>query len=273
MNIVGDNTANVVQIGDNGAGALTISCDGSVATATGITHIRVDTNRGDDNFGYSLLGNRTVPLNLDVDLGRGSDSAIMSLADISSNMSISVKGRDGADHLEVGGIGTIASGARLDLQLDGGQGNDDIRGPIQPRLEILGELRIHAQGGEGDDTISIRTVRTSLAAGAWYDVRFDGGTGADRMSFGVNGEIDGRLDFRSHGNDGDDRQEGDFNLEPGSTGSLDAAVRGGEGNDFLSLAAFDSSGGAALVSALLDGGEGIDTCFATPNVRVRHCEV
>src|SRR5947209_1048535 len=78
LNITGDDTANSVQINDNGTGTtgnITVICDGMTTTpAAAVTQIKVNTLGGNDTVLYSLTGNLNGQTRLRVDLGTGNDN-------------------------------------------------------------------------------------------------------------------------------------------------------------------------------------------------------
>src|SRR5688572_12421460 len=57
LTITGDNTNNNVQISDDGAGNITLACDGVISPAIpGVKDIVVDTKKGADAVFYTLAG-------------------------------------------------------------------------------------------------------------------------------------------------------------------------------------------------------------------------
>ena len=72
------------------------------------------------------------------------------------------------------------------------------------------------------------------------------------------------------GSQGRDQGHAHVGATAGSTGTLKAEVRGGDDDDNLTLAVV--AGAGVDLEAVLDGGNGFDTCSATPNVEVKNCE-
>src|SRR5262249_57256558 len=100
----------------------------------------------------------------------------------------------------------------------------------------------------------------------------DGGDGKDKVAVSYTGAVNGDLDFRATGGDGDDTVVGTVTLGAGSTGSLKGRVNGGDGNDDLTFNITGATAGVAI-DAVLDGGDGTDTCVHTTNVTAKNCEM
>src|SRR5262245_19808275 len=76
LTITGDDAANNVQISDDGAGNITLACDGVISPPiTGVKDIVVTTKKGADVVFYTLAGDMTLnqTRNVAVDLGDGND--------------------------------------------------------------------------------------------------------------------------------------------------------------------------------------------------------
>jgi len=163
--------------------------DDTLATMFGpITGSHVDfrsnLGKGTDTFDGTLLGNIT------------GDSAVRFL----------VQGGKGADTLGFHADTTnIDAGAKLDVNLLGGKGNDAIN--VDYAGVLNGKLRLNASGGKGDDMI---TATATLNAGSTGELRgaVRGGSGHDTLTFNV---ID----------------------NSGGTAEVDAFVDGGPGKDTI----------------------------------------
>ena len=163
--------------------------DDTLATMFGpITGSHVDfrsnLGKGTDTFDGTLLGNIT------------GDSAVRFL----------VQGGKGADTLGFHADTTnIDAGAKLDVNLLGGKGNDAIN--VDYAGVLNGKLRLNASGGKGDDMI---TATATLNAGSTGELRgaVRGGSGHDTLTFNV---ID----------------------NSGGTADVDAFVDGGPGKDTI----------------------------------------
>jgi hypothetical protein len=145
---------------------------------------RSNLGKGADTFDETLLGNIV------------GDSAVRFL----------VLGGKGADTLGFHADTTnIDAGAKLDVNLLGGKGNDTINVDYQGVLN--GKLRLNATGGPGNDTID---ATVTLNAGSTGELRgrVRGGPGNDTLTFNV---ID----------------------NSGGTADVDAFVDGGPGADTI----------------------------------------
>jgi len=144
--------------GGNGNDTLT-TMFGAVTNSK--VNFRSNLGKGDDTFDNTLLGNIV------------GDSAVRFL----------VQGGKGADTLGFHAANTnIDAGAKLDVNLFGGKGNDTINVDYQGVLN--GKLRLNADGGPGDDTI---TANLTLNAGSTGELRghMRGGPGNDTLTFNV----------------------------------------------------------------------------------------
>jgi len=101
------------------------------------------------------------------------------------------------------------------------------------------------------------------------EVEVSGGRGNDTITADYAVEVDGQFRFRLDGGDGNDTVTANLALAAGSTGTVEALVKGNEGDDRLTL---NVTGAAASLSAKLDGDAGFDRCASTPNVQVEECE-
>jgi hypothetical protein len=181
----------------------------------------------------------------------------------------------------------------LKLSLGGGAGNDDVRarfGAVESAqasifcdlgdgddvglIELLGVLRGSANflfrmdGGAGDDRMQFYNDNGSHA-GASLTVNMDGGAGKDWISVLFDDNMVGAYRFTMNGGADKDTIETILRARSGSTGSLQAFVRGDAGDDNLTLRVEDqSSGQLHVLRAVLDRHVGHDTWSVTPNVTV-----
>jgi hypothetical protein len=202
--VTGDDANNTVTITDDGNGNVTATGDGRTVNAGGINQIVVDTRCGNDTFRYTLTGALEGDRSLSVKLGRGTDNGtIDAQAGVArGTFAVNLDGEDDADTLSAT-LGSIAAGARADVRVEGDGGNDTINVAFSGELD--GELRLRADGDDGDDTI---TGTVALAAGSTgrLDAEVRGGNGNDRLTLNVTGDT-GALDSfeaRIDGGDGTD---------------------------------------------------------------------
>jgi hypothetical protein len=188
-----------------------------------------------------------------------------------------IEGDDRANDVRVvdngqGGVTVTADGrtatftgiARIEARTRGGNDNFEysLTGNALTPMRLLVDL------GSGADTAALRADAVRLAAAV--EVEVNGGTGNDRITANYNNvDVDNQFRFRLNGDDGNDTVAANIALAAGSTGTVEARVKGGAGDDNLTL---NVTGSAASVQARLDGDEGFDRCASAPNVEVRGCE-
>src|SRR5262249_30896944 len=143
------------------------------------------------------------------------------------------------------------------------------------------------KGGTGKDQISIdATNSVNIGPLAQLTAEADGGAGDDVISVKYEGQMQGAFFLSALGGAGNDRVTAKVTLDGLSNGLLfgpvspnsgraGAAVDGGGGNDKLSFEV-DRSGAVALKpasAAEIDGGAGVDSCHAVGFVTgVFNCE-
>jgi hypothetical protein len=129
------------------------------------------------------------------------------------------------------------------------------------------ERRVRIDLGAGADTATVRANGVRLGADAEIEVNGNGGHDTITADFAV--EVDGRFRFRLDGGYGNDTVAANVALAADSTGTVEALVKGNEGDDRLTLMV---TGAAAALNARLDGDAGFDRCASTSNVQVEECE-
>ncbi len=281
--IQGDDTANRVSITDDGSGQVTAEISSPTAqsslTALGIDTIQVNAGNGDDIVNYSLRGNLIQNLNLVVRLGSGNDRVDTSLLpDISSgrvNIDIAGTGRDFVS----GRFGNIID-TTLTLRAQLGDGDSVFNDYLAGNITGHARARFLAIGGAGDNTVSLHAEGVRVDAGSQLDVDLRGGSGKDVTAFVSNGEMDGSLLLHAYGGTGSTRLAATTNVAPGSTGRVDADVRGDGTGDVVTFHVDDqsqqpadpvvpsTSGQLAWLQAVAEeDGQGI--CYHSPNVTTR----
>jgi len=225
--ITGDGASDAVYIRDNGLGGISGTATGAGAFSfSGIKNVRVLTGDGSDRVAYNLIRNLQPGQSRDVRVSLGSSPAW------------------GQDTF-VANLYNPATGIGTDL-LAGSH------------------LGISVFGGDGRDVIFVNAFKdTDVAAGAELELTLFGQAGNDVIMTNYWGENDGSVKLLADGGVGNDLMRSRFTESPGSTGDLDAVVRGADGNDNLGLFVFSAK---VPDQAVLDGGAGFDIGFATPNV-------
>jgi hypothetical protein len=290
--ITGDNGANMVVIEQNDtSNKLTVVCDGGapqVFSSTSITKIKVDLQGGADQLWYGLASasNFKYAKSADLKTGAGDDTVTIDMwqginqpCNISSNLSIQVDA--GADHDEVDADFGRKRGGVLLFQANANTGDDLVQARMWGDITTKAKVTFDLQGGIGDDTVGTWNTYDNHVPGygsidvhkdSQFTIYLKGGAGADKLFLTCAGELDGKLNILLDGGAGDDLVSATQNnnngiyLMPGSTGSLKATFMGGSENDEIEFEVWDKSGGAALVNALSDGGDGYDHSTHTTNV-------
>jgi hypothetical protein len=231
--ITGDAANDTVLIRDNGIGGISGTATGAgVFSFAGIKNIRVMTNGGSDRVAYNLIR--------DLQPGQVRDVAV----------SLGSSPRLGQDTF-VANLYNPATGIGTDLKAGS-------------------SLAITAFGGDGRDVMFVNAFRdTDVAVGAKLDVELFGQAGNDVIMTHYWGENDGTVSFFTDGGAGSDLMRSRFTESLGSTGVLDAVVRGGDGQDNIGLHIFSAK---VPAQALLDGGAGFEVAWPhTANVTVINC--
>lgn len=190
--ITGSAQRDVVQVGDDGLGNVTVRCDQerTARLFTGVNRIQIRTLGGDDVVRYNLLNNCITARRLDVDLGAGADRFEGFLND-----------RD------------ILGRARLELAVRGRLGNDVIRCDTtrDPDTEVVNALSVglntsafgsFTYGAVGLNPLTLTgNPGTDLAVGASLSYRFSGDAGADALTCNHAGTVQGILTAELLGGD------------------------------------------------------------------------
>jgi Ca2+-binding RTX toxin-like protein len=229
----------------------------------------VHTRGGDDTLTYTLTNPLTSPLNLQIDMGSGNDTATLDFSPGITNTRLKVDftGGKGNDTLTTK-FGAITN-SELYFRSNLGKGNDTFDNTLLGSIVGDSAVRFLVHGGKGADTLGFHADSTNIDSGAKLDVNLLGGKGNDTINVDYQGVLNGELRLNANGGPGDDTVNANLTLNAGSSGELRGQVRGGPGNDTLTFNVFDNSGGTADVDAFIDGGPGADTITHTPNVKVK----
>lgn len=195
MYLVGDKRVNQIDLFDNGSGGfgnITGTVDGvDLAQITATRRIRrivVDTGKGNDIVNYTLAtpNNQVVngSLGMVVRLGDGHDRFAASVDNVNlvnSYFDIQVYGGKGNDQINASAANTnLIQASQLNFNFQGEDGNDLARANWNGFIDTQGVLRILADGGRGNDTVSIESRVQSFSLGqAQLETR--GGLGFDRL--------------------------------------------------------------------------------------------
>ncbi|MEX2138748.1 MAG: hypothetical protein WD894_05765, partial [Pirellulales bacterium] len=213
----------------------------------------VEAGSGNDSVELRFGGPLTANLEIIANLGDGNDSFLLDAqqgweaAAIPSNPCSIVEAGGGNDSVTFRFGGVVS--ASLEILADLGVGND--------------EFLLDAQGG-----FSATPDPKNPQAGP--SVQVTGGAHNDKITLHL-GEVSGNLRVDVDGMEGNDHLAADLLFAEQGLGLVDIALNGDDGNDLLSLLAFGQSD-PQHAQLLIDGGNGIDTCIATPNVKTLNCE-
>jgi hypothetical protein len=150
LQILGDDTANVISISDTGKagpGSVTVQADGQFYFSQGtVTRIVVFTYGGDDTVDYWLASDLTSNRTVQVDLGLGNDAFAAHLNGqnlaAGTDFVIQALGGGGKDTMTLDAQGLNAgAGASLLVDFEGGKGHDGVTfnyspGVVDPTASI-----------------------------------------------------------------------------------------------------------------------------------------
>jgi hypothetical protein len=228
LTITGDNNANTVIIDDNGAGAITVTCDGAVSVPfAGIQSINVDTKSGNDAVFYNLNDNLLTGQVrvLSVALGQGNDFFRARSKEINPTTD--------AD---------LNANSSLTISASGQQGRDTLFFDFSKDFDIN--------------------------AGAVFQVLVNGNKGRDLVAVDMLGQLDGNFTLTANGNQDRDKLAATIGLEVGSTGSLNATLNGQAADDLLGLVVTRSRNVTTTATAQVNGGGGVNHAIVSNFVLV-----
>ncbi|MCE9563970.1 MAG: hypothetical protein K8U57_18160 [Planctomycetes bacterium] len=140
LTVTGDSGNDQVTIRDNGRGGITVAATGAATqTFSGINHIDINTEDGDDNVTYTVYGNIATTQYVVVGLG--------------SQYGRNGGGNDTFHGMIANGV-DILNGGRLDMIADGGGGDDVVTfTAIGVDVQQGGILKSQLGGGAGQDQV------------------------------------------------------------------------------------------------------------------------
>lgn len=291
----------------NGASLIAMPVQGQVYKSSDITRVIVNLKGGDDSLTWTLYGDMSHAKQIEVNLGKGTDQAlfdfagpvytIMPVSDplvdtipvdppvdaarpntLNATLTIAVAGGSGRDSVETL-IGNVGEGVNVAFLAQLGDGND------YGAMTLHGEVAAHAfvltalYGGNGADTLTASTATNAgIAADGICSVLLDGQQGRDVVSQRFDGHLGGDLYSLLYGGAGKDNVSLRLLASWDSGGSATTQVRGGAGDDDLTLLAGVASPPpeiafiqpwtpAVTFDNLMRGGGGYDHGEATANVR------
>jgi hypothetical protein len=252
--VLGTNSADVINITDNGTGAagnitVTLGNGATYTTQTAVSEVEVMSRGGNDHISYTLTGPLVAERTVLVDLGSGSDQFM-------GNVN-----------------GAIDNTAGLDMEVYAGSGTDVMTinqtGPV-----LEGTFIPFLSGGSGKDTMTFNGTGP-INANAILNPALAAGSGKDTIVSNYSGTIDGTYAYNMmiKGGTGTDDITNDIHVGPGSEGSVGtgittpALIKAGRGLEHIHYAVtVDPTGTGAQIYAELTGVHGHDTVERTANV-------
>lgn len=272
--VQGDDAANNIAITDDGQGNISATVDGQTVTGTGIRNVVVHGRRGNDIVSYTLTGALSTAHHLNLHLGDGDDQVNFDFSPgLSSRLKVNLHGGDGNDQVTAT-FGAV-TGGNLFFNSNLGKGDDQLDVTFAGMLSQAARARFHVHGHMGNDTMAFHATGVDIADTSVLAIFLKGGKDDDHLSVDYQGVLAGTLLVRLDGDQGTDTSAANLNAAAGSTGEVRALVKGGQGNDQLTLNVNDQSAtpsSLGVVFALIDGGQGEDDAFHTADVLVRRCE-
>jgi hypothetical protein len=273
LTVTGTSKKDAIVINDDGTNntsAVVVTADGSTLFTSGPTAgvdqvhtIIVNTQGGkNDSVVYNLTGNMTA-----------------------NNRSITATFGGGKNDKFVAHVGGDLVNSFLLLRATAGSGGDKLLGSMAGSLNGSSFLGFLYKGGTGKDQINIDATN-SVAIGplAQLTVQADGGSQADNIGVGYEGQMQGALFLNAAGSAGNDHVGAAVSFDGVSNGLLfgptspnstkaAAQVTGGGGSDHLFFEV-DLNGTLKPASAAeIDGGGGVDTCTSIGAISgVFNCE-
>src|SRR5262249_7765596 len=223
---------------------------------------------------YALTGALTVSESINIDLGSGSNMAVMNFGKGVSApaLKVNVVGGSNDDTLQAV-FGTIHN-ANVDFQTNLGDGNDHVIANFNGDLTGAAHVLFRANSGAGYDGVAVN-VKGNIDGRAFMDVEARGGVHSDTMHLDYQGRLNGTLILHEQGGPQFSWLASDVTLKAGSKGNLTDKLVGGPGNEnLLVLRVHDQSHHMHRIDSLIDGGGGAgDQAVVTPGVKVVRASV
>jgi hypothetical protein len=263
-----------------GNDSLTISLPDGYDGATKTFNVHMGAGADTVSFanvtGNPIHGSSVV---LKIDTSLGADKVKLALADVSSStVAASITTGIGNDVVSVGGGGRLGNSI-VSIAANLGDGNDRFTNSLDwEDFDVLGSSsawRMSVSGGAGNDTLSVGGYLGDVASRVQglLDLELYGQGGSDTLSANLDQFLlqGGTLRLREDGGDGVDHValSGGVN-ESLASGTVDAILQGGSGNDVLSSSVDVSALNqyASTAGILIDGGAGTDAAAISGNAVV-----
>ena len=272
--ITGSSGSEVITVRDGGHGNVSVSVRDSGGhvvnrSLNGVGSIQIKALGGNDKVDYALTGALTVSESIKVDLGPGSNTAVMNFGKGVSApaLKVSVVGGSNDDTLQAV-FGAIHN-SNVDFQTSLGDGNDHVRANFNGDLTGTAHVLFRAGCGAGYDGVAV-AVNGNIDDRAFMDVEARGGAHSDTLHLDYQGRLNGTLILHEQGGPQFSWLASDVTLKTGSKGNLTDKLVGGPGNEnLLTLRVHDQSHHMHRIDSLVDGGGGArDQAVVTPGVKV-----
>jgi hypothetical protein len=191
LTFTGDGQADTLVLKDNGAGVFSGERNNAVGAMIpfgpigGIRRIQVQMNGNNDTVRYELGADPTTGRQVSVDLGSGNDYFTMTAApdiDFAGNtyLALKVTGQAGDDYLTAFHRGELDG--RMELILDGGDGNDRLVHDVMFDAGSTGGFVARSFGGNGNDFQHLLVRKTLAADPVFINALASGGAGWDNLT-------------------------------------------------------------------------------------------
>ena len=217
IQIVGDNNADKINIVDQGNGHIDVTNGNGKApgSADGVTLIKLAGKDGADTVNYTLANTLTNTEKVVLNLGAKADHVTVDLSNGERrNLHLDINGGDGADTIAVT-LGSLTA-AKEHITID---------------------------GGDGKDNVTVTGSEANIDATSVLALNITGGAGADSLTTTYSGQVLGKLNVNTKGQQGADTIATNVTADPGSTGTVRAIAAGNKGVDAVTLNVYDNSGG------------------------------
>jgi hypothetical protein len=277
--ITGDPGSEIITVRDGGHGNVGVSVrdsGGHVVTRSlnGVASIQIKALGDNDKVDYALTGVLTVSESINIDLGPGSNTAVMNFGAGVSAPALKVSVVGGANDDTLQAVFGAARNSNVDFRTNLGNGNDHVFANFNGDLTGTAHVLFRAACGAGYDGVAV-AVNGNIDDRAFMDVEALGGAHSDTLHLDYQGRLNGTLILHEQGGPQFTWLESDVTLRAGSKGSLSDRLVGGPGNEnLLILRVHDQSHQMHHIDTLVDGGGGArDQAVVTPGVKVVRASV
>ena len=268
LTLQGGSAASTMVVRDDGHGDVQVTLNGHVTSVHGVQQILINSTTANDTVDYALTNTLTTSEQLKLNLGSGNDHVNLNFSKGVSapNLNISINGGGGGDRTVTAEFGAVTN-TDLTLAAQLGSNWDHFSALFNGNITGVAKVNVNVQGGAGYDDVNVK-VNGNIGAQAQVNVAAYLGVQENTAHVDYTGKLDGKLSVLLQGGASWNWLESNFNLTPGSTGSLVAHELGGPSADLLILMVNDAGSHLHSLDALINGEGGLNTAVHTPNVKV-----